>query len=1270
MNSFVPYSVPPSDPATPGDDILIQQDPLQSIADNVPVLIARVDCELRYLFANRAYQDLLGFPPEQVVGRTMPEVLGPAAYAAVRGYVDRVLAGESVTFEAQLDYVTVGQRWIHGSYVPERDPSSGEVSGFLLSAMDVTAGRAVEEANRQFALILEHSYEAILSTDLDGFVRSWNAGAERIFGYTAVEAIGRYVAFLYRPEDRPQLPERRAAFGEGVLPREYEGVRRRKDGTECTVLYTLWPMQAASGARIGFASIVRDVTAQKEAEAETKRLALLVESSHEAILSTGLDGTILSWNKGAEQLYGYTAEEAVGRSIGLVYPPEEAGEIPKRLGVLKQGGDALSYEAFRVRKDGARRLVAVTISPIGDGSEEVAGHVSVARDITDQKQAEEAAQLLSQIVEHSQDAIVGTGLDGTILSWNKGAERLLGYTAAEAVGKSVGFLQPPADQVHLRERLQSLERGEEVPEFEAVRIGKDGQARQFAITISPVRDSRGLVTSHAAIMRDITVQKEAQEATLRLALLVESSHDAIISTNLDGTIMTWNRGAERLFGYPAAEAIGNPMGFLRPPEAPALLEARMELLRRGETVPEYSAVRIGKDGAPRNVSVTLSPIRDSRGVVTSFAAIMRDITAQKAAEEVNKRLARIVEYSHDAIVGSALDGTILSWNKGAERLFGHTAAEAVGRPVALIHPPGESESHAGRLAKIGRGETVPEYETVRIGKDGAARTVAVTLSLVRDQDGGVLSHAAIMRDITAQKAAEREQKEADREQKEADRERRRLADSLRLLLDSSGEGIFGLDRAGNFTFLNPAAAHMLGAEPAPLLGKHAHTAICHTYPDGRSYPFEECPLFQAISAGRECRVDEEVFWRLDGSSFPVHYCATPIFEDGQVSGCVVTFADSSERKAWEAERERRLAEATERADRDPLTGLLNHRAFHKRLEEETERCRRDGSFLAVAMMDLSHFKFFNDAYGHLVGDDALRRVAEALRQSCRTYDVIVRFGGDEFAVLMPGAGRAEATAAADRLAERLQGLSLRPLGSLVEVPLELTMGVAVFPEEFAENGGTSLDVVALADTRLYAAKSGANVPRGEESFREQLVRTVEGFAMLDALVTAVDSKDRYTRRHADDVLQTALSLAEALGLDDAARHTVSLAALLQEVGRIGVPDRILRKPGPLTDAEWEAVKQHPALGALLIGAVPSLSEIVEAVRHHHERWDGGGYPGGLAGDAIPFLARLLAVADAYAAMTADRPYRRRLTDSQARTILADGAGLHWDPACVAAFLGG
>ena len=365
-----------------------------------------------------------------------------------------------------------------------------------------------------------------------------------------------------------------------------------------------------------------------------------------------------------------------------------------------------------------------------------------------------------------------------------------------------------------------------------------------------------------------------------------------------------------------------------------------------------------------------------------------------------------------------------------------------------------------------------------------------------------------------------------------------------------------------------------------------------------------------------------------------------------------------------AQTERLLTEAVERADRDPLTGLLNHRAFHKRLEQEAEAACRSGRPLAVAMMDVDNFRFFNDGYGHSVGDDLLRQISSALGAACRPGDTLARYGGDEFALLLPGLGAEGAVRLADRLVASLAGAGYRPAGYDAVIPLTLSIGIAVFPDD----GPKRLDTLAAADARLARVKSGGT-GRGNltERLRALFPCSPSDFSMLNALVTAVDAKDRYTRRHSEDVMAYSLQIAQEMGVGEKEQGAMLLAALLHDVGKIGVPDHILRKPGRLTEEEFEAIKQHPMMGAIIIGAVPGFEAALDAVRHHHERWDGQGYPFGLVGEGTPFPARIMAVADAFSAMTTDRPYHKGMEAGRALQILEEGAGTQWDPACVAAF---
>ncbi len=504
------------------------------------------------------------------------------------------------------------------------------------------------------------------------------------------------------------------------------------------------------------------------------------------------------------------------------------------------------------------------------------------------------------------------------------------------------------------------------------------------------------------------------------------------------------------------------------------------------------------------------------------------------------------------------------------------------------------------------------------------------------------------------------------EKQKAEIQNAELAEYNRLLLESAAHGIYGIDTAGRCTFINKAATLLLGCTPGDVLGKNMHDLIHHTDGSGNPYPVEQCPIVDSIRLSKGCQVEDGLLWRLDGSCFPAAYSSLPMRTASGTVGAVVTFSDITERKQAEDARERALIEAQERADRDSLTGLLNHRAFHKRLEQEAGRALRESSSVAVVMLDMDNFKFFNDAYGHILGDKILYQVADRLRSICRSYDTVARFGGDEFALLLPfGSKDVNRSELEARLWVDMKGLTCSPDDSGgSSIPINISTGVAVFPGEAAERGAA----LELADERLRRAKTGGAVDTEADVIRRIAGGAVEGFSMLDALVTSVDNKDRYTRKHSEDVARYSVMIARELNWSHEEIETVAVAALLHDVGKIGVPDAVLRKPGKLTDAEYSAIQQHPMMGAALVSTAMGLEKTLDAVRHHHERWDGGGYPYGLSGEETPLMARLMAVADAFSAMTTDRPYRKGMPWEKALAILQEGAGTQWDKQCVEAFL--
>jgi diguanylate cyclase (GGDEF)-like protein/PAS domain S-box-containing protein len=385
-------------------------------------------------------------------------------------------------------------------------------------------------------------------------------------------------------------------------------------------------------------------------------------------------------------------------------------------------------------------------------------------------------------------------------------------------------------------------------------------------------------------------------------------------------------------------------------------------------------------------------------------------------------------------------------------------------------------------------------------------------------------------------------------------------------------------------------------------------------------------------------------------------------ESGQPIANIGLTQDISERRSIEQEKQNLLVEAQERADKDPLTGLLNHRAFHNRLKAELARSNRDGSAGAVILLDLDNFKFFNDSYSHSAGDEVLRVVADRLAQTCRPYDILSRYGGDEFALILSNVGSITASEIEARLLSEIQHIYFTPPEGN-DIPITISVGAALFSSDITSRH----EVLKKATERVQWCKTGGEVETQAENIRSAVSERIKGFSMLTALVVAVDNKDRYTRRHSEGVMAYSLMIAVELGVPNEVQQTIAVAALIHDVGKIGIPDSILRKPGRLTPEEFDAIKMHPSMGLIMVKAVPGLEDTHDVVQYHHERWDGGGYPSGIAGANIPMTARIVAVADAFSAMTTDRPYHKAKAFQEALVVLLDGAGSQWDADCVAAF---
>jgi diguanylate cyclase (GGDEF)-like protein/putative nucleotidyltransferase with HDIG domain len=361
------------------------------------------------------------------------------------------------------------------------------------------------------------------------------------------------------------------------------------------------------------------------------------------------------------------------------------------------------------------------------------------------------------------------------------------------------------------------------------------------------------------------------------------------------------------------------------------------------------------------------------------------------------------------------------------------------------------------------------------------------------------------------------------------------------------------------------------------------------------------------------------------------------------------------------------ARAEQKSRIDELTGLFNRRHFEERLKEEVARHSRYGDPFCILMLDLDNFKTYNDVYGHPAGDNLLGQLGEIIKSSVRDADQAFRYGGDEFVVILPQTARDDAYVVAERVRGQIADQMERK-----SITVTCSIGLASYPAD----GVIAGELVNGADTALYYAKwtGGNRIYFSSKAASEPLDDgrihgKRNGLSAVYALVSVVEARDPYVYGHSRRVNTYAVALAEALGLSPDEVSRVSTAALLHDIGKIGIPDEVLNKKEKLSRENWETIKAHPRLGTNIVSNIPQLVGCADSILHHHERWDGRGYPEGLKGEQIPLESRILAIADSFEAMSSARPYRPALSREDVLLELRKGAGSQFDPSLVEVFIG-
>lgn len=395
-----------------------------------------------------------------------------------------------------------------------------------------------------------------------------------------------------------------------------------------------------------------------------------------------------------------------------------------------------------------------------------------------------------------------------------------------------------------------------------------------------------------------------------------------------------------------------------------------------------------------------------------------------------------------------------------------------------------------------------------------------------------------------------------------------------------------------------------------------------------------------------------------------------------------------------------LEQTNKYANTDTLTSLYNHRGFQEILAKELEKAKMTKKPLSVVMFDVNNISKINRELGHAKGDEVIKIIAEKVKQNMRNTDSAGRYGGDEIAIIMPETDTRDAKYLAEYITYCLSCCFVDDVG-----PVKVSVGISTFPDctqdqekllilaeqamyisqaKGYKEGMSAIvsssdfnfwDDVALNSFAEILAKRHSQIGINfEEELvhkfnQEEIINHTHLMEMVTSLAGAIDAKDPYTKGHSTSVSRYSEALARAINLPESEVERIKIGALLHDVGKIGIPESVLKKPGKLTDEEWEIMKQHPTIGAeKVLAPNEALRDLIPIVKHHHERLDGKGYPDKLKGNEIPLAARIVSVADAYHALVSDRPYRKGMPIEKACAILKEGAGIQWDPDLVRQFI--
>jgi diguanylate cyclase (GGDEF)-like protein/PAS domain S-box-containing protein/putative nucleotidyltransferase with HDIG domain len=780
-----------------------------------------------------------------------------------------------------------------------------------------------------------------------------------------------------------------------------------------------------------------------------------------------------------------------------------------------------------------------------------------------------------------------------------------------------------------------------------------------------------------------------RESEEKYSTLVEQAKDGVTITQ-DGVIRFANNCMAETSRYSVEELTGMPTFKLVPPDFIHILEERFALCKKDKDIPEIFPTRLlCKDGKIKEMESSTRVIQYKGGPAT--LAIVRDITERKRAEEMlqesEERHRALVEAAGKAGTGIAIlqtipnrEAAIVFANDQTSYISGYAHGELLSMSLKDVMSPVEYARIITRYRNRQKGMTVRGYyETSIICKDGTVLPVETSVATLKLHSG--IATVVYFKEIASRKKAE-EKIALHTKHMQAILSVAQMINQTPIMNKMLASA---LDKLNEIMSTGKACLYLIDFENKCLKMKSCRGLSDKNIRRYSNLKLTEDQLQNLMTWKNQNISFESIFGKTaDGRlkaalerNKACSYVMVPLLLKDKVIGILYNISDK-ERSVTEDDVKfltaiayeisigissiQMLERTVEMSLTDALTGLYNRRHFYETLETEMSRTKRYGQPFSLILLDLDGFKEYNDKFGHTSGDGVLQLFANELRSSLRKTDIACRYGGDEFAIVLPASDSKSARAIIERFRIRWHK-NAEKLLPIMKIPIDFSCGIAKFPD----NSESADGLVFLADAAMYCAKRDKehkSVIAAEISSVPSGILQAANQDHVYALAATVDAKDPHTYGHSKRVAAIAEKIGKAIGLSKEELSELYSAALLHDIGKIGVPDSILTKPDRLTPEEWAIIKNHSTEGANIVGYVKELAKMVPTILHHHEWYDGKGYPYGLKGNTIPIGARITSVADAYDTMTTERPYRRLVSPEQACEELNRCSGTQFDPAVV------